>query len=104
MATPEEVAGQALFLRSDAAALMSGGLCWIDYDADGWLDLYAVNSYSNADRMRWRRSGGLPTSALFHNVHGRFVNVTARSRAGLAGVRGNGCVAGDLNADGFPDL
>jgi hypothetical protein len=87
----------------DPVAMMGGGLCWIDYDRDGWLDLFAVNSYSTDDVRRWRRAGGLPTSALFANVRGRFVNVTARTGAGLP-VRGNGCVAADLDGNGYSDL
>jgi hypothetical protein len=88
----------------DPVAMMGGGLCVIDYDGDGWLDLYAVNSYSQDDVPTWRSHGGLPESALFHNVHGRFVNVTKRSGTGLRGVRGNGCVTADLNHDGRSDL
>ena len=33
----------------DPAAMMGGGLCWIDYDRDGWLDLYAVNTWSDGE-------------------------------------------------------
>ena len=87
----------------DPAAMTGGGLCWLDYDNDGWLDLFVVNSYSVADLDRWKSHGGLPRSALFHNVHGRFVDATRRSGAGLA-VRGEGCVAADFNGDGFTDL
>ena len=87
----------------DPAAMMGGGLCWLDYDNDGWLDLFVVNSYSERDAPLWEKRGGLPRSALFRNVKGRFVNVTAKSHAGLA-VRGEGCVAADLNGDGRTDL
>ena len=73
-------------------AMMGGGLCWIDYDADGWLDLYAVNAYADDEYVRWTESGGLPRSALFHNVKGRFVDVSRGSGADLP-LRGNGCVA-----------
>jgi FG-GAP-like repeat/ASPIC and UnbV len=87
----------------DPPAMMGGGLCWLDYNNDGWLDLFVVNSYSEDDASLWQKHGGLPRSQLFRNARGRFVNVTARSHAGLA-VRGNGCVAADLNGDGRTDL
>ena len=87
----------------DPAAMTGGGLCALDYDNDGWLDLFAVNSYSQADVPRWEKLGGLPRSALFRNTKGRFTNVSSRSKANLA-VRGEGCVAADLNADGHTDL
>ena len=88
---------------SDYRAMMGGGVCWLDYDNDGWLDLFAVNSYSSSDTDQWDTAGGLPRSELYRNVHGRFENVTAGSGAGLQ-VQGDGCVAGDLNGDGHTDL
>ena len=84
-------------------AMMGGGLCWIDYDDDGWLDLYAVNAYADDEYVQWTERGGLPRSALFHNVKGRFVDVSRGSGADLQ-LRGNGCVAGDFNQDGHADL
>jgi hypothetical protein len=88
----------------DPAAMMGGGLCWLDYDEDGWLDLFVVNSYALAEADRWRQEeGGLPRSALFHNVEGRFVDVSSGSGADLA-LRGNGCVAADFDLDGHTDL
>ena len=90
-------------VSADPVAMMGGGLCWLDYDRDGWLDLFVVNSYSERDTTRYERSGGLPRSALFHNVKGKFVDVSRRSGANLA-VRGTGCVAADLDRDGHTDL
>jgi hypothetical protein len=47
--------------------------------------------------------GGLPASALFHNVGGRFVDVSKASHADIR-VKGTGCVAADLNGDDRTDL
>ena len=80
-----------------------GGLCWLDYDDDGWLDLYVVNSYAEQEVAQWKAAGGLPRSALFHNDHGKFEDVSAGSGADVE-IRGNGCVAADLDLDGDTDL
>jgi Na+-translocating ferredoxin:NAD+ oxidoreductase RnfD subunit len=87
-------------VTNDAQAMMGGGLCWLDYDDDGWLDLFVVNSYADSDLSA---EDALPRSALFRNDHGRFVDVTARSGAGVR-VKGEGCVAADLDGDGHTDL
>lgn len=88
----------------DPVAMMGGGLCWLDYDGDGWLDLYVVNTWAEAERARWiEETGDLPRSVLFRNDGGTFVDVSAGSGADLA-VRGNGCVAADLDRDADPDL
>ncbi len=87
----------------DVTAMMGGGLCWLDYDEDGWLDLFVVNSYSGPDISSWEQRGGLPRSALFHNVRGAFEDVSRGSGADLQ-LRGNGCVAADLDLDGHTDL
>jgi hypothetical protein len=90
-------------ISNDYTAMMGGGVCWLDYNGDGWQDLFVVNSYSSADTQQWQAHGGLPTTELFENVHGTFRNVTAQTHAGLP-IQGDGCVAADLNGDGRPDL
>ena len=87
----------------DPAGMMGGGLCWIDIDGDGWLDLYVVNSHALEETEYWAEQGGLPRNQLYRNVEGRFENVSESSGADLA-HRGMGCVAADLNGDGHSDL
>jgi Na+-translocating ferredoxin:NAD+ oxidoreductase RnfD subunit len=90
-------------VTNDPAAMMGGGLCFIDYDRDGWLDLFVVNSYGEGDIGAYNAHGGLPRTALFRNDHGHFVDVSARAGAARE-VRGEGCVAADLDGDGNTDL
>ena len=90
-------------VTADVVSMMGGGVCWLDVDNDGWLDLYAVNSYADRDLGYWQQHGGLPRNALYRNVRGTFTDVSRRSGSDLS-LRGNGCVAGDLNGDGFTDL
>ena len=87
----------------DTTAMMGGGLCWLDYDSDGWLDLFVVNSHADVDIVPSDAHGGLPRTALYHNVGGRFVDVSSRAGADLP-IRGDGCVAADFNLDGHTDL
>lgn len=87
----------------DPVAMMGGGLCWIDYDGDGWLDLYQVDTWSSGEWGRWRSEGSIPRSRLFRNDTGRFVDVTEETGAGVEN-RGMGCVAADLDDDGWTDL
>ncbi len=90
-------------VSNDTTAMMGGGLCWLDYDEDGWLDLFAVNSYAQTDIATWEERGGLPRAALFRNTGGTFENVSRRAGADLQ-LRGNGCVAADFDLDGHTDL
>src|SRR5207248_9675593 len=90
-------------MSPDYRAMMGAGVCWLDYNNDGRLDLFAVNSYASADTAQWDAHGGLPRSALFENAHGRFRDVSHATHADLA-VQGDGCVAADLNGDNRTDL
>jgi hypothetical protein len=77
------------------------GVCLLDYDNDGWLDIYLVNG-STYDALDGKETP--PHAALFHNNHdGTFTNVT--ESAGVANDRwGYGCAIGDFDNDGWPDL
>jgi enediyne biosynthesis protein E4 len=77
------------------------GVCLLDYDNDGWLDIYLVSG-STFDALAGKASP--PHAALFHNNHdGTFTDVT--EKAGVANDRwGLGCAVGDYDNDGWPDL
>ncbi len=90
-------------LYDDPAAMMGAGLCWLDYDNDGWLDLYLVNSFAEEEEQTYRAEDQLPRNSLLHNVLGNFEDVSAGSGADLS-LRGNGCIAADFNLDGWTDL
>ena len=90
-------------VSNDATAMMGGGLCWLDYDNDGWLDLFVVNSYAETDYPEYDAKGELPRSALLRNSGGRFEDVSRQADADLP-LRGNGCVAADFDLDGHTDL
>jgi enediyne biosynthesis protein E4 len=76
------------------------GCAFLDYDNDGWMDIYLVNSgkcdfYDPAPPLR---------NALYRNNRdGTFTDVT--EKAGVAaGGYGQGVAVGDYDADGFPDI
>ncbi|MDE3181666.1 MAG: CRTAC1 family protein [Acidobacteriota bacterium] len=79
---------------------MSGGVALIDYDRDGWLDIY----FTNAPSVEMALAGKKARSALYHNNRdGTFTDVTARAGVGYPGWA-MGAVTGDYNNDGWPDL
>ncbi len=79
---------------------MSGGVALFDYDNDGYLDIFLVNSLT----VELLKSGKRTRSALYHNDgDGTFTDVT--DRAGVADIGwGMGVAVGDYNNDGFDDL
>jgi hypothetical protein len=79
---------------------MSGGVALIDYDRDGWPDIY----FTNAQSVEMAQHGEKARSALYHNNHdGTFTDVTDKAGVGLP-CWAQGAVVGDNNNDGWPDL
>ncbi len=77
------------------------GVALLDYDKDGWLDIYMVNG-STYEALAGKAPS--PHAALFHNNHdGTFTDVAAK--AGVTNDRwGFGVAVGDYDNDGYPDL
>jgi enediyne biosynthesis protein E4 len=79
---------------------MSGGVLLIDYDRDGWPDIYFTNSPSVDMVLKNQKSRG----ALYHNNHdGTFSDVTDKAGIGSPCFAMGGAVA-DYNNDGWPDI
>ena len=79
---------------------VGAGCAFIDYDNDGWIDIYLVNSGPSDFFNR-----GTPLrNALYHNNHdGTFTDVTEKAGVG-GGTFGMGVAAADYDADGWFDL
>lgn len=74
------------------------GVCVADFDGDGWQDIYFVNGRD------LENSKNVLRNTLYHNNgDGTFTDVT--EKAGVPGTGyGLGCIWGDYDNDGFPDL
>jgi hypothetical protein len=76
------------------------GCAFLDYDNDGWMDIYFVNS-GKCDF--YNPPAGVRNALYRNNRDGTFTDVTAK--AGVAGGGyGMGVAVGDYDGDGFPDL
>ena len=79
---------------------MSGGVIVLDYDRDGWPDIYFTNAPTVAMTLKGEKAPG----ALYHNNHdGTFTDVTAKAGVATPCFAMGGAV-GDYNNDGWPDI
>ena len=79
---------------------MSGGVILIDYDRDGWQDVY----FTNAPTVEMELKGQKSASALYkNNRDGTFTNVAKKAGVEFPGFAMGGAV-GDYNNDGWPDI
>jgi len=80
---------------------MGAGCGWIDYDQDGLLDLYLVNS---APTRVYTPPHALSSALYKNNGDGTFTDVTVRAGVAAKDLFGMGVAVGDYDSDGFPDL
>jgi len=93
---PDSVAAEPMLYFPE---IMVGGLCLLDFDRDGKLDVYFVQG----GRVVGPRAG-LPGDQLYRNLGGgRFEDVTSTARVGDPGY-GMGCTCGDFDNDGWTDI
>jgi hypothetical protein len=75
------------------------GAAFIDYDGDGWQDLFLVNGTTLENDKH-----SSPCSRLLHNNrNGTFIDITRKAGLERSGW-GQGVCVGDFNNDGFDDL
>jgi hypothetical protein len=80
---------------------MGAGVAWIDYDQDGYLDAFFVNSGYTPNF----HPAEPPQPALYHNNgDGTFTDVTAASNIHTDGTMFFGVAVADYDNDGFPDI
>ena len=96
------------FLHTDGSSgrryvveTVSGALGLIDYDGDGYLDIYFLNGIPLPGTPKPDR---MPTCELYHNNRdGTFTDVTAKSGAGISAYA-MGCTVADYDNDGHEDI
>jgi hypothetical protein len=77
---------------------MGPGVGFIDYDNDGWPDIFLVNG------MDWPgHKSKHATPHLYHNQHGTFTDVTHNAGVDIE-MYGMGVAVGDYDNDGYDDL
>lgn len=79
--------------------IMGGGVALLDFDRDGLLDVYCVQSGDLAASPM----DAAGTNRLYRNTGGQFEDVTENAGVGDRGY-GMGVAVGDIDADGFQDL
>ena len=93
------VHNNAAFGKKYLPETMGPGVAFIDYDNDGWPDIFLVNG-TNWPGQPSKHS----TPKLYHNNHdGTFTDVTHKAGLDIE-VFGMGVAVGDYDNDGFDDL
>ena len=77
------------------------GCAFLDYDNDGWLDIFLVNT-GPSDFYQPKRP--LHHALYKNNRDGTFTDVTAKAGIGPSISFGQGVAVGDFDNDGFPDI
>ncbi len=83
---------------------VGGGAVFLDYDQDGYIDLYVSNGSYTDNLSEGEKPEGNPVNNLFRNRQdGTYENVTEEAGVGHAGY-GMGMTVGDIDNDGYPDI
>ncbi len=83
---------------------VGGGAAFLDFDQDGYIDLYVCNGTYIEGFSEGEKPGKIPKNHLYRNQqNGTFEDVTLKAGVGHTGY-GMGVTVGDFNNDGYPDI
>jgi len=90
---------------SNLVESVGGGAAFLDFDQDGYLDLYLVNGAHNVElSTKEEELDYKPVNELYRNKgDGTFEEVTRKAKVGHDGY-GMGVTIGDFDNDGYPDI
>src|SRR6202795_4982299 len=80
---------------------MGTGVAWLDYNQDGLMDLFFVQS---GETDAYKPTHPLRSALYRNNGDGTFTDVTEKAGLGGTGHYGQGVAVGDFDNDGYPDL
>ena len=80
---------------------MGTGVAWLDYDQDGLMDLYFVQS---GPTEFYKPDHPLRSTLYHNNGDGTFTDVTEKAGVAAENHYGQGVAVGDYDNDGYPDL
>ena len=88
-------------IKKHLVETMGSGCAFLDYDADGWIDLLLINGGSTPDSPPFTFRG----HALYRNLgNGKFTETSAKSGIQGNGSYGMGVAVGDYDNDGYSDV
>lgn len=89
---------------SNVIESVGGGCAFLDFNGNGYIDLYIANGSFHEQISSGERPRRLTGNALYENLgNGRFRNVTDRAGVGDTGYS-MGVTTGDFNNNGLPDI
>jgi len=83
---------------------VGGGAVFLDYDQDGWIDLYLSNGTYYEGLSKGEPKEGILENHMYKNLKdGHFANVSNKTKTADRGY-GMGMTVGDYDNDGYPDI